>query len=467
MKTIEITLTKEKQSYDYWLKKNWYYHQYIAKLYAFFIPKNKAILQLSCKNGFLLAKLEAKTGIGIDDDVQCIAQAQQTHTSYQFFSTSINDISSAQKFDYIVLSSTIMETDDVQMLFESLHTFCHSGTRIVLDFYSCAWEPILWLTQKLKLRRATQLKNWLSRTDVKNFLHLAGFEVIRHESHLLIPYYIPFFSWFINTYIASLPFMNALCLTQWLVARPLRSIKTDEHYSVSIVIPCRNERGNIEPAVQRCPDMGKFTEIIFVEGNSKDNTLAEIKRVQQAYPEKNVRYFVQDGKGKGNAVHLGFAQAHGDILMIQDGDLTAPPEELPKFYKALVERKGEFINGSRLVYGMESEAMRPLNLFANYCFGIGFSWLLGQPIKDTLCGTKVLFKRDYENIWHNRAFFGNFDPFGDFDLLFGAAKQNLKIIDVPVHYKNRTYGSTQISRFRNGFSLLLMWLVAFRKFKLR
>ena len=166
-------------------------------------------------------------------------------------------------------------------------------------------------------------------------------------------------------------------------------------------------------------------------------------------------------------MHLGFSQAHGDILMIQDGDLTAPPEELPKFYHALVQAKCEFINGSRLVYGMENEAMRPLNLFANYCFALGFSWLLGQTIKDTLCGTKVLFKKDYQKIWQNRAFFGNFDPFGDFDLLFGAAKQNLKIIDMPVHYKNRTYGSTQISRFRNGFSLLCMWLLAFKKFKLR
>lgn len=466
MKTISITSKREDQRYDYWLKKNWYYHHFIAKLYTFLIPKDKTILQISCKNGFILSQLKAKNAVGIDEDAHCILEAQQQQQNGHFFSTSMHDIPDGQKFDYIILSSSIMETDDVQILLESLHKFCDAHTRIIADFYSCAWEPILWLTQKLKLRRATPLKNWLSIADVKNFLSLAGFETIRHESHLLIPYYIPFFSWFINTYIASLPGINALCLTQWLIARPSPT-KPHNEYSVSIIIPCRNERGNIEPAVQRCATMGTFTEIIFAEGNSHDNTLEEIKRVQKAYPEKNIRYLVQDGKGKGNAVHLGFAQAQGDILMIQDGDLTAPPEELPKFYNALVQGKGEFINGSRLVYGMESEAMRPLNLFANYCFGLGFSWLLGQPIKDTLCGTKVLFKKDYENIWKHRAFFGNFDPFGDFDLLFGAAKQNLKIIDMPVHYKNRTYGTSQISRFRNGFSLLCMWLVAFRKFKLR
>lgn len=230
---------------------------------------------------------------------------------------------------------------------------------------------------------------------------------------------------------------------------------------------CRNERGNVEAAVTRCPTMGKSTEIIFVEGHSRDNTLEEIQRVQKAYPEKNIRWYVQSGIGKGDAVRLGFAQAQGDILMILDGDLTAPPEELPKFFNALIDGNGEFINGSRLVYGMESGAMRILNLIANYCFGLGFSWLLGQPIKDTLCGTKVLFKSDYEKIEKNRAFFGDFDPFGDFDLLFGAAKLHLKIIDMPVHYKSRSYGTSQISRFKHGFLLLCMSFLALKKFKFK
>lgn len=457
---------KIEKPYSYWLKKNWYYHHFIARIACSFIPPHSRVLQVSCKNGFLLTATQPSYGVGVDEDLSCIKQAHQEYPGHTFY-TGLKAIPAGQTFDYIMISLATMEVADVQELFEQLHGLCHERTKIIIDFYSLLWEPVLWITQKLSLRRATALKNWLSYHDVVNFLSLAGFEVITRDRYLLFPYYIPFFSWLINTFIAPLPLINTICLSQWIVARTVPQTIKAEQYSVSIIIPCRNEKGNIEDAVQRCPVMGNKTEIIFVEGNSRDQTLEEIKRVQQVYPEKNISWHVQTGKGKGDAVRLGFAKASGDILMIQDGDLTAPPEELPKFFAALVQGKGEFINGSRLVYGMESDAMRILNLIANYCFGLGFSWLLGQPIKDTLCGTKVLFKHDYERIVKNRSFFGDFDPFGDFDLLFGAAKLNLKIVDMPVHYKNRTYGTTQISRFRHGFLLLGMSFIALRKFKFK
>ena len=114
---------------------------------------------------------------------------------------------------------------------------------------------------------------------------------------------------------------------------------------------------------------------------------------------------------------------------------------------------------------MEKEAMRFLNLCANKFFSITFSWLLGQSVKDTLCGTKVLWKKDYERIAANRSFFGDFDPFGDFDLLFGAAKANLHIMDIPIRYRDRTYGSTNINRWSHGLLLLRMFIFAARKLK--
>jgi hypothetical protein len=462
--TVRIAL---EQSYDYWLKKNWYYHSWIARLYCSFIPKGSKVLQISCKNGFLLNATEPSLGMGIDEDLACITQAKECYSNYQFYAGNLKSIPVDQKFDYIMISLATMEVDDVQELFEQLHKSCHDTTKIVIDFYSILWEPILWVTQKLSLRRPTVLKNWLSSHDVINFLSLAGFEVITRDRYMIMPKYIPLISWVLNTFIAPLPGINWFCLSQWIVGRPVPVKKNPNDYSVSIIVVCRNERGNVENAVQRCPMMGKSTELIFVEGHSKDNTLEEIRRVQSAYPEKNISWYVQPGKGKGDAVRLGFEKATGDVLMIQDGDLTAPPEELTKFFHALISGKGEFINGSRLVYGMESEAMRILNLIANYCFAMGFSWLLGQPIKDTLCGTKVIFKTDYDKIVKNRSFFGEFDPFGDFDLLFGAAKLNLKIVDVPVHYKNRSYGTSQISRFRHGFLLLCMSFIALRKFKFK
>lgn len=465
MKAVSLSLLTK--PYDYWIKKNWYYHTFFARFYQFIIPAGSTVLQVNCKNGYLLSSVKPSVGVGIETDEQCIIDAQRTYPNYTFFHGELAEFESEQTFDYIILSSTTMEVDDIQDLFESLQRFCHPRTRVVIDSYAVLWEPILRLTQKLQLRRPTPLKNWISANDMNNFLRLANFEIVTSGNQLLLPMYIPGISWLCNSIIALIPFINNLCLSRYVIARPLQQIMQQEEYSVSVIIPCRNERGNIEAAVQRTPELGSRTELIFVEGHSQDDTLTEIKRVIQKYPEKNISYCVQPGKGKGDAVRKGFDLATGDILIILDADLTVCPEELPKFYDALVRGKGDFINGSRLVYGMESQAMRWLNLIANYLFGVGFSWLLNQPIKDTLCGTKVLFKKDYETIARNRAFFGDFDPFGDFDLLFGAAKQNFKIIDMPIRYKNRTYGTTQISRFRHGVLLLRMSFVAFRKFKFR
>ncbi|MBM3395148.1 MAG: glycosyltransferase family 2 protein, partial [Betaproteobacteria bacterium] len=235
--------------------------------------------------------------------------------------------------------------------------------------------------------------------------------------------------------------------------------------SVTVVIPCRNEQGNIEAAIRRLPAFGSSQEVLFVEGNSTDGTREEIERVIRAYPGRTIRLLAQPGKGKGDAVRTGFAQATGDVLMILDADLTMPPEDLPKFYRALIGGKGEFINGCRLVYPMEQQAMRMLNLLGNKFFSLAFSWLLNQRIKDTLCGTKVLSREDYRRIADNRAYFGDFDPFGDFDLLFGASKLNLKIVEVPIRYRARSYGETNIRRFAHGWLLLKMTVYAFFKLK--
>lgn len=454
-------------NFDYWLKKNNYYHHEVIRFYKFIIPENSTVLHVNCKNGYLLKALQPAVGVGIDSDADSIAIAQQRHASYQFYHGDISNIPQQGPFDYIILSLTTMETYDIQDFFIALRAMCHPGTRIIVDSYSSLWEPVLKITQKLGLRRPTEFKNWISRQDLENFLYLGGFELVTKGRFILMPMYIPLVSTLCNKLLMHIPGINRLCLNEWIVARPLAVAKNSETVSVSVIIPCRNEKGNVEQAVLRTPDMGFSTELIFIEGHSKDGTLDEIKRVQECYPQKNIRWFVQDGKGKGDAVRKGFTHAKGDILMILDADLTVPPEELPKFFDALVAGKGEFINGSRLVYGMESDAMRFLNLLANFFFSVLFTWLLEQKVKDTLCGTKVLWASDYDKIVASRHFFGNFDPFGDFDLLFGAAKLQLKIIDMPIHYKNRTYGSTQIRRFWHGWILLGMSFLGIKKFKLK
>jgi hypothetical protein len=451
--------------FDYWLKKNNYYHRQTERFYALHIPRNASVLHIGCKNGYLLGRLQPFFGVGIDDDQAEIRVAQERFPEYQFFSGDITAVQLFHRFDYIILPFTMMEVDDIQGYLAQLHRFCHPGTRLILKTYSYVWEPLLSIAQKFGFKRPTALKHWLSGHDVDNFLYLAGFDVFRHDSYMLMPLWIPGVSWIFNHLLCHVPLIRSLCLHRLTVARPFRMSYNRTETNVSVIVTCKNERGNIEAAVQRIPRMGNRTEIIFVEGGSRDGTLQEIERVAQLYKNKNIKVLVQDGTGKGDAVRKGFAYATGDILMILDGDLTTPPEDLPKFFDALVSGKGDFINGSRLVYGMEDKAMRFLNMLANYCFGIGFSWVLGQRIKDTLCGTKVLFKKDYERIARERGFLGFEDPFGDFDLLFGAARLNLKIVDMPVEYKNRTYGSTNIHRFFHGWYLLKMSLRAFIIFK--
>jgi glycosyltransferase involved in cell wall biosynthesis len=232
-----------------------------------------------------------------------------------------------------------------------------------------------------------------------------------------------------------------------------------------VIVPARNEAGNIKAIFERLPRMGSKTELIFVEGHSKDDTYTAIEKEISSHPTTPSLLLQQKGIGKADAVRCGFEHATGDVLMILDADLTVPPEDLPRFYETLISGKGEFINGVRLVYPMEAQAMRGLNFLGNKFFSLAFTWLLGQSIKDTLCGTKVLWKEDYEKIATNRTYFGDFDPFGDYDLIFGAAKLNLKILDLPIRYRERVYGSTNIHRWRHGLLLIKMVAFAARRIK--
>ncbi len=444
-----------------------YYQAQAQKLHHFIIAPGSAVLHVGCQEGDVLAALKPFFGVGIDANGEAIAMAQKNHPDCFFYHGDVRSLTKACQFDYILISLPALRDADIQELLQYLHPYCHARTRVLLDCYSHLWEPLLWLGQKLGLRTATGFKHWISRADLENFLYLSGFEVVTQGQAVLMPVYIPLVSWMCNAVLAQLPLLRRLCLQQWLVARPMPRCVGRGQATVSVIVPCKNEKGNIQAIVERTPAMGSGTELIFVEGGSCDGTRQEIERVVQEYPEKKIRLLVQDGKGKGDAVRKGFAQASGAVLMILDADMTVAPEELPRFFDLLVSGKAEFVNGSRLVYAMESGAMRFLNLTANFFFSVLFSWLLGQRVKDTLCGTKVLWAEDYKKIASNRVFFGTLDPFGDFDLLFGAAKLQLKIVDLPIHYKSRVYGQTQIRRFYHGLILLKMSMRGVRKFKMR
>lgn len=368
--------------------------------------------------------------------------------------------------DYVLLNGTLHYVRDIQAYLERLHELMPGEGRLIATYYSALWRPFLALATRLGLRTQAPETNWLAHEDIANLLHVSGFEAIRLDNRILLPVPIPVLSELINRFLAPLPLLRWFTVVNIVVARPIRPARAGNRPSVSVIVPARNESGNIDDIVRRVPKMGPNDELIFIEGGSSDDTWARIQAAQlRQAQDYSIIAAQQDGKGKGDAVRKGFALARQDILMILDADLTVPPEDLPKFYRAITEGKGEFINGSRLVYPMERQAMRFLNLLGNKFFALGFSFVLGQRFKDTLCGTKVITRENYNKLVAHRAFFGDFDPFGDFDLIFGAARMGLRIVEIPISYRERTYGETNISRWSHGWLLLRM--LAFASLRLK
>ena len=443
-----------------WQSWNRFYHRQLIDIYQFLVPPGLRVLEVGCGQGDLLAALKPSSGVGVDFSGEMIARGEAKYLDLRFIQADAHKLDLNETFDVIILSDLIDDLWDVETVLKQLHPLCTPGTRLILNYYSRMWAPVFGVTERLGLSTPRLLQNWLVVEDVANLLYLANFEVLRHQREILWP--LPFrpIAVICNQFLAKLWPFSLLALANITIARPAPTpSRQAEAPTVSVIVPARNEAGNIPQIFQCVPEMGCRTELVFVEGHSTDNTFEAIKQAMAEYNRPG-SLIKQVGKGKGDAVRLGFSKASGDVLMILDADLTVPPEDLPKFYEALLAGKGELVNGVRLVYPMDKEAMRFFNFLGNKFFSLAFSWLLGQPVKDTLCGTKVLWRKDYDLIAANRAYFGDFDPFGDYDLLFGAAKLNRKIVDLPIRYRERTYGTTNIQRWKHGWLLLRMVVVA-------
>lgn len=448
-----------------------YYWNEITNYSKYFSHEDSSVLEIGCGSGDLLAGIDGKRKVGIDFSEEMIAWAKEKHAqkNIEFLVMDANDITLNEKFDLVIISNLIGFVDDIQNVFEQVKKVCHPNTKIIVQFYNSLWEPVIKFAELIGIKKKTPLQNWLNSRDINNLLFVSGFDVFRNSKRLIFPVFFPILSFIFNKYLAKFPFFRFFSLNIYSFAKPLP--ENDENvynqkYSTTVVIPARNESGNIENAITRMPKFGKHVEIIFIEGNSTDDTWEKIQEIQKKYAATHdIKIGQQKGKGKADAVREGYKIATGDILMILDADLTVPPEDIPKFYNAIASGKGDFINGTRLVYPMDKEAMRFLNYLGNHFFSWAFTWLLEQRFKDTLCGTKVMFRKDYIKLTKNRKYFGEFDPFGDFDLLFGAHKLNLKIVEVPIRYRERTYGTTNISRFKHGVILLRMCAFASRKCK--
>lgn len=442
-----------------------YYQQRLAEIYRNLVPPGMRVLEIGSGSGDLLAALRPAEGLGVDFSAKMVDRARLKYPSLQFQrADALTFAGEGQGYDHVICSDLVNDLWDVEQFFHGVRRCCHPDSRFILNSYSRLWELPRRFAEWAGFVQRQRAQNWLAPDDLVNLLYLADFEVIRRTQEIGCPIPLPILSRFANRYLVKLWPFRFLALTNVLVARP-RPVALEKDVSVTVVVAARNEAGNIEEIFARVPELGLGTELIFVEGHSKDETYTTIERHIARNPGRRVKLFKQPGRGKGDAVREGFRNATGDLLMILDADLTVRPEDLPRFYEAWKSGKAEFVNGVRLVYPMQDGAMRFLNSIGNKFFSFAFSWLLGQSIKDTLCGTKVLSRRDYETIAANRAYFGEIDPFGDFDLIFGAARYSRKIVDLPVRYGERTYGVTNIQRWSHGLLLLRMVAKAMRKIK--
>jgi SAM-dependent methyltransferase len=457
---------------EVWINHNQYYYELLSRLLRFLVEPQKKVLSVRCSTGMLLAAVKPHRGKGIDICAEIIEIAQQRNPRFDF-AVGFPDkeefrqlFREDENFDYILFND-IDDTVDVLQALQNLKPLCRRHTRLLVTTYNHLWEPLIAFAEWTGMKVPRTEQNWLSPADIQNLMRLAGFEALETHRIVLLPKYVPLLSTFLNRFCARLPFLHRLCMTQVVVARMLPSSVSKEELSVSVIIPCKDERENVEDAVRRIPQLGSETEIIFCDDQSTDGTAEEVLRVQSLYPQKDIRLEHGPGVCKSQNVWTGFNAATGDILMILDADLTTIPEELPYFIDVIISGQAEFLNGSRLVYPVPKGAMNTANMLGNKFFSVAFTYLLGQRVKDTLCGTKVLWRSDWERIKPMLGSWGTKDRWGDYELLFGAAKLNLKILDLPVHYQERIYGSTKMTKvFRNGLVMLKMCWHGFLKLKL-
>src|SRR3989338_2088423 len=437
------------EKYEYWRNKNLYYHNEITRFYKDIIPKNKNILEVGSADGYLLNELCPNRGVGVDISAQMIDIARKKFPHLNFVNSSIENYSYVHSFDYIVLSNILEFVSDLYIFFSAMASKASPKTKMIITSINPLWEPAMKLATRLKMRIPVQMKNFVTSKDIENMLNISGWEVIESNYRMFSPVKIPLISFFLNKLIPRLPVLKNLCIIQFIIAKPKQLFTIDHSLSCSVIIPCHNEEGNIEECIDRIPSLGSFTEVVVVDDGSNDKTATLVKNIQSG--KKRVRLIsYTPNKGKGHAVKTGFESATGDILIILDADMAVLPEELSKFYMVLASSQAEFINGTRMLYDMAPGAMKFINYLGNKIFGIILSFIIGQRNTDTLCGTKAFYNSDYMNFKMRRC------PWGDFDLLFEAARMKLKTVEMPVHYFPRREGRSKMKAFKHGLMLLKM-----------
>ena len=461
---------------DRWIARSRYYYDALGQLLRFIVPPDRVVLDVGCGNGDQLAALAPSLGVGIDVSQGMIDLARVKHPGLELSRQAAEELRLTAHevrgelggFDFVVMVNVVGELADVLAALKRLRPLVRADTRLVIVYYNHLWEPLVGPAARLGLKLDNPTQNWLSPGELRGFLHLADFEVVKSGIRMPCPKYVPGVAELMNGIVGRLPILQHLGFIRYIVARPSIPLpRPPAQYSVTVVVPSKNEEGNVSAIPGRVPEMGAFTEIVFVDDRSDDATAQRVREAIAAHPHRRMKLVEGPGCGKGAAVRAGLAEASGDVLMILDADMTVMPEDLPAFFEAITQNKGEMVIGTRLVYPLGDDAMRTANILGNKLFAWAFTFLIEQRLTDTLCGTKVVMRRQYAQLGEARALFGDVDRWGDYDWIFGAAKCNLKIVEVPVHYVERASGTTKMEkRLRNGLIMLRMCWLALRRLKL-
>ena len=450
------TLAKD---YDNWKKKSWYYYLQLKQLFAAHISPGQKVLEVGCGTGDILASVAPRTGHGIDISGEMIKLARAKHQDLSFWQQNVYQLRLRQTYDAVILCDLIDHLPDIYQALHQIRQVCTPQTKVVVSTINPIWEPVLHLTEKIGMKMPEGPHNWVPLPDLINIFEICGFTIEQSGYAALIPKHILGLSNLVNRHISQLGALKHLAFVEYLVSKKAPKVKS-KTYSTSIIIPVFNEADNITPCIKQVPRLGKKTEIIVVDDGSTDKTNQIVRKIAKKNKAITLITFPKN-QGKARAVAAGFARARGQILLILDADMTVPPQELTCFYELLAENRADFVNGTRMVYPMEKQAMRYFHLLGNKFFSSFLSWLLNQRVTDTLCGTKALFKKDARKI-----ILGN-EPWGDFDLLFGAANLQLRIKEYPVHYKKRQTGESKMHAISHGLRLLYMCGVGMYRLKIR
>lgn len=444
-----------------------FYHERKREYVRFIIPPGESVLVLGCEDGELLAALQPSRGVGIDASSAYRDLARERFPEHEYLESLAAISSTRQTFEYVVIDDIAGESDDLFSLLQGIARLCTPTSRLVIVQHNYLWGPVFRLAEWLGIKRRERDQFWLSIGDLRVFLDGAGFETINVTPKMFCPVRLLGLGPAINWVAGLVPFVHRLASMEILIARRVLHDRHPERKTASIILTVRDELGNIEPMVRQIPDVGAGTEIIFVEGHSTDGTRAEVERVAKQYPGKNVRLLVQDGIGQGDAIHKGFSEASGDVIILLEADQTSPAEDVLKAFDIVAGGRADYVNGSRFIYPRGKGAMPLRKILGNWMFAIWFTWFLGQRTSDVLCGLKAIDRRQFQRLSKNWGSLGLFDPFGDFELIFGAARLGLKICEVPTRYTVRQYGEPKSRFLKHGWMLTRMALRATRVFKCR